>query len=545
MKISTARVAWVLALGVASVCGQTILHSGPFAFSGTTSKNVVRAASGTLYAVSIAGTGTSNPVILQSSIDGGQTWATDPFVFNDATSGLSGLSTTLTNTCTVAIDDQDTLHVTWAAIYYPSYYAQYYRNYNPLTSIASAILNVATVTGATTGTATFATDIIVDQSNVVWMAAKGTSAWTERLIHSTNPYAAGNLFTDVGPISPTASAQVSRLAIDAAGNVHCTFYRNVGAGNYEHRVYTPGIGWGTSIVIGNTTPTNDYYGNIAADALGNVHAIIAKDTYTTSTWQFRYRRWDATFGWGPEVTLFDATPAQYTGIANYYIFALGCEESTGLVSVVYRDLTSGGALRVVQKGLTDVAFTAPADITTPAATAHAYYMPTIRGTLFPVTNRTGFDLDLTWQARPAGTPTPPFEFWFRRLTGGSPASITLGTPAAIGTTAQVNLSSPLDPTSVYICGFSFGNSPGILLPDFRVIPLNLDDLLTLSLTVGNPIFLNTIGALSASGTASAQIVIPPYPPIIGATIYAAFVVPNPSTTSGIGTISPSLAITFQ
>src|ERR1041384_8150665 len=104
---------------------QVVLHSDAIAFSGTTSKNVVRDSAGTLFCVSIAAVAGTNPLVIQSSTDGGANWVVLPVTLNDATSGLSGTSTTLTNTCAVAIDDQDTLHVTWGAYYYPTNFRQF------------------------------------------------------------------------------------------------------------------------------------------------------------------------------------------------------------------------------------------------------------------------------------------------------------------------------------------------------------------------------------------------------------------------------------
>ena len=44
---------------------------------------------------------------------------------------------------------------------------------------------------------------------------------------------------------------------------------------------------------------------IAADALGNVHALYVMDALSPTTWKFRYKRWDSVNGWSPEVVLFD------------------------------------------------------------------------------------------------------------------------------------------------------------------------------------------------------------------------------------------------
>ena len=50
---------------------------------------MARAASGALYALSVSDSGTSRPLLLQTSTDGGTSWAPVPFTLNDATSGLN------------------------------------------------------------------------------------------------------------------------------------------------------------------------------------------------------------------------------------------------------------------------------------------------------------------------------------------------------------------------------------------------------------------------------------------------------------------------
>ena len=403
----------------ASLHGQVVLHSDPYATSGGSAyKNVVRDSAGRLHALSVRETPAGDrELILHSSEDGGTSWVQDPFVLNDATSGLNPPNAT-TN-CALAIDGGGLLHIIWGRYYYPSYYQQYYRNYDPVTGNASAIVNLSDTTGAVPTSRTAAMDLTVDADDTVWLAAHGPSSWVERLLRSTMPSAADLTFEDIGNISPGNSAQNSRLAVASDGRIHCSYYRNVAPGNYEHRIYDPSLqSWEPATTLGNTIAPNDYYGALSADLIGNVHALFVVDATSGSTlWQFLYRRWDATSGWGDPVTLFEATTDQQSGIANYRIFALACDEMTGDVSAVYRDLSNGAPLRLAEKGLTDSAFSFVEDLQPASSGLHEYYVPTLRGTLYPDFNRTGSNLHITFQNRPA--PAPPFSFVFQ-TTGAGP-----------------------------------------------------------------------------------------------------------------------------
>jgi glucose/arabinose dehydrogenase len=115
----------------------------------------------------------------------------------------------------------------------------------------------------------------------------------------------------------------------------------------------------------------------------------------------------------------------------------------------------------------------------------------------------------------------------------------------IGTNCPINLTSTQTPSQTYAYAFSFGTTPGIPLPDGRVIPLNPDPLFTFSLTPGNGVFLNTTGTLSAGGTATVNIQIPNAAPLIDVTIMGAYVTLSPTAPSGISAISCPIPITFE
>ena len=127
----------------------------------------------------------------------------------------------------------------------------------------------------------------------------------------------------------------------------------------------------------------------------------------------------------------------------------------------------------------------------------------------------------------------------------APGALTPLGPPAIGSQLGIQLTSPLDAGRPYVCGFAVGSAPGIPLPNGRVVPLNPDWLLALSLMPANPFFLGTLGSLDATGGATVAMMIPPEPLLVGATIQSAFAVGSSSAPWGIGTISAALPITFQ
>jgi len=536
----TWRLAPVLGLAALGASAQVVLQSGAAGFSGASSqKNVVRAASGALYALSVTDSGTSRPLLLQTSADGGTSWATVPVTLNDATSGLNAPNAT--NYCAMAIDSIGLLHVIWGSYYYPTFFNQYYRNYDTTNGNASAIVNLTTLVGANPAVArSDAMAIVVDAGNFVWIASQGTSAWISFLLQSDQPSAQGLTFSNRGAISPVASSQQPQMAVDIAGRIHCIYYANYGPGVYEHRYFTPGTGWGPATVLGNLTPTNDYLGTIAADLLGNVHVLYVMDAFGGSNWLFRYKRWDATNLWGPEVVLFDATPMQY-GTSSYHVLALQCDEPTGTAYAIFRDYSTGGALRLARKALNEAAFTHLPDVTVPSAGTHAWFSPALRGSIHPPSNQTTGALDLTFRSGTAA----PYSFVFLRIPTDARLALRAVWTPSIGTTAGVVLQSSSDGGRGYGCGFSLGSTPGIVLSDSRVIPLNVDILLLLSLTPGNGVFGNTLGNLDAAGYGLVTVLIPNDMNLIGITVWSAFIVIDPGSPLGIRAISPALPFTVR
>jgi hypothetical protein len=372
------------------------------------------------------------------------------------------------------------------------------------------------------------------------------------LIASNAPYAAGNAFTDLGSVSPDGGfVAQTNLVVDAVGAVHCVFQWN--ALFLRHRRYVPGVGWdpGATVVAASTSSIVMQDNRLAADWLDNVHCLFMESQPNTilnpnPIWHLRYARWQPASGWSSAVTVMDVTPPQYMTASNSGagMHAIGCDEATGRVTAVYRSLATNGALVVAEKGLLDYKFNTIAQLT-PATTGYEEYLaPTIRGALFPTFNWTGQDIDITWSHRPGMASDAPWITWFAPtnefvFAHQASSSCWMSTPAPllIGTSITLPLDCPFDGNAAYALGCSFGTSPGIVLLDGRVVPLNADPLLQFSLTP-NPFLTNSIGVLSASGTGAVGMSIPYAPAIIGTTFYAGFV-----TLSGspfvITSISPA------
>jgi hypothetical protein len=126
--------------------------------------------------------------------------------------------------------------------------------------------------------------------------------------------------------------------------------------------------------------------------------------------------------------------------------------------------------------------------------------------------------------------TPLNDTWrYRRASLGAN---TLLPP--VGSPVSFTLSIPGEPGFPYLAAVSgSGSCPGVLLPDGRVAPLNVDAYTTVSVSPLYPsVFQNFSGALSPAGTANLGLVLPPFPWLIGSPITTVAV-----TASGPGALS--------
>jgi hypothetical protein len=123
--------------------------------------------------------------------------------------------------------------------------------------------------------------------------------------------------------------------------------------------------------------------------------------------------------------------------------------------------------------------------------------------------------------------------------------LSLAAPPVLGTSPALQLSIPTDASLPYAMLLALDSSPGLPLPDGRLIPLNLDILAQLTLAPGNPVLPGSLGLLGALGQASSLFVIPGIPGLLGLSVTAAAISADPLAPSGIRNILGPYRIQFE
>jgi hypothetical protein len=124
-------------------------------------------------------------------------------------------------------------------------------------------------------------------------------------------------------------------------------------------------------------------------------------------------------------------------------------------------------------------------------------------------------------------------------------ALSLTSPVTVGGVGTIQLTSAADPNEPYLAAFALGVNPGLLFPDNRRLPINLDDVALLSLTPGNGIFAGNVGNLDGSGVATMSVTLPLVPGLTGLQIFGAAVIANPLSPAGVEDITCALPITIQ
>jgi hypothetical protein len=140
-------------------------------------------------------------------------------------------------------------------------------------------------------------------------------------------------------------------------------------------------------------------------------------------------------------------------------------------------------------------------------------------------------------SRPGGPGS--YDVYSSRFTGVLGSGL-----AGIASTQNLRFSDPPSSGRVYLAASSLGSSPGIPI-DTRVLPLNGD--LLLRLTIGGlpPILTGYVGALDQDGIGSGRISFAGFPQMLGLRFFTAFVVLDPAGPSGIRTISNAHEVLVQ
>ncbi|MBN2490898.1 MAG: hypothetical protein JXQ29_08620 [Planctomycetes bacterium] len=109
-------------------------------------------------------------------------------------------------------------------------------------------------------------------------------------------------------------------------------------------------------------------------------------------------------------------------------------------------------------------------------------------------------------------------------------------PIAVGQSTKIRIAAPIARLSRYVLAAAGSNIFGIRLPDGRRIPLDVDNLLLLSLNVPS-LFQDFQGRLNASGVAEATLHVPAVPALRGLKFRLAFVTLDSLVLTGIRVIS--------
>jgi hypothetical protein len=132
-------------------------------------------------------------------------------------------------------------------------------------------------------------------------------------------------------------------------------------------------------------------------------------------------------------------------------------------------------------------------------------------------------------ARPGGP--GPYDVYSSRFTGVLGSGL-----AGPGSTQNLRFSDPSSSGRIYLAASALGSTPGIPI-DSRVIPLNNDLLLRLSIGGLPPILTGYVGALDQNGLGSGKIDFSGFPQFVGLRFSTAVLVLDPAAPSGIKTIS--------
>ncbi len=375
--------------------------------SGTSSmlnRSIVRDSGGWLYAVYINTETDPKSVWISRSTDGGMTWDSE---WQEVTDTSSYGRHELISGCSMAIDDDDKLYVLWHRYQYsPTHHSAYLRRCADIgTSPAWSDIHCIFTASIKTNDS----GIAIDSDGYVWLITGGPTNWKSQLWKSTLPYAEGFTFEELGCPS-SGSSQGTSICIDAEDNVHVGYYDSGVSTNYAmHRIYD-GTSWQPTIGVGNgSSGGRDHNCGLSADALGNVHILYGDNVGdVSSTWHFRYRLWHPDSGMGDPVDIASFATTLYDGVANRNVSSIACNEATGEVFVLLRDLSEGGSLCLYSKGLDDSAFTMAEEITGDTMALHYYYLPRIRGCLYPPSNRTGNTIEMSWVQDRSGSAHAPF-----------------------------------------------------------------------------------------------------------------------------------------
>ena len=203
----------------------------------------------------------------------------------------------------------------------------------------------------------------------------------------------------------------------------------------------------------------DYSSSMAADNAGNVFAIYNVDDQAPSSGrqgdtEFYVRKWDgSTQTWGNPVLVhnvpylvWDPGSASNDG----RIISCACDETTSEFYFTYRDFTTGDFTIGRWRGIDTESHTVYARLMNtsplPVASRNYFFIPHMRGSLWPAANRASLGLDLTYVAGDQTATTPTYTDYFEHFPVASMNST--GAPK-IGTIYPLDLGSVTEGGKAY------------------------------------------------------------------------------------------------
>jgi len=544
-------VAWALLLAATLTAQTAILTSPARVFHIQVGpQTIVRDASGNLYVGYNDQVQTTPSAqydnFIGRSTDGGKTWNMQwQKGFSALASGEYG-----NRAITLAIDGNGNLHCSWwhQATTSSSTRTIRYNRYDA----ASQKWGAEVTLGSQTNYRSYAA-LAVDGQDYVWLMHGSTASWRCELKRSEKPFAANMNLKPLTPALPlTVGNQNPDIIIDALNRVHVSYY-SYSPVQINHRWLDPGATsptWSAETSLANSNSTADYYTTLTGDANGNVYAVYGQDVQggkPDDPYWF-IRKWDGTTQtWGSPTQIYKTTRKQWEPTSGQYndgrVISAACDETTGEVYFVYRDVDAG-TLLLARWHANNPKVTTYAKLmntgTLPPNSRNYFLYPQLRGSLWPRFNRTSIGIDLLYTVGDQNAPTPSYSLYYESFPVGSVSS--QGTPK-IGTTFPIDLQALTDGGKSYVLALSLTDIAPFIGIDRRFVPLTPDALFYLTISNLAPtIFQNFVGTLDASGRAQAKLAIPAVPALAGFPVHAAFIT-FPGGPAGVSVISNPF--TFQ
>ena len=382
--------------------------------------------------------------------------------------------------------------------------------------------------------------LAVDQKDYIWFS-HGNTGWDSVLERSNLPYASDGKFTLFSPAFAAGNSQHMALTVDAASRIHISYYDTGGGyAGVKHQWIDPAATspkW-TLFNLSNHGPTNhtsraEYSSRTAADMAGNVYAIYNVDDQAPSSsrngnTEHYIRKWDgSTQTWGNPVLVHSipsATWAPSTGANDGRVITCACDEKTSEFYFTYRDFVSGDFTLGRWRGDDTESHTTYAKLMNtsplPPNSRNYFFIPHMRGSLFPVANQTSWGLDLMYVAGDQVT-TKIYTDYFEHFPLGSMNST--GVPK-IGTTYPLDLFGATEGGKTYVAAVTMSGLGSLVQVNRRFLPIVPDTLFYLAvLNVLPGTFVNFNGVLTATGTGQAKVAIPTIPALVGIKIDGCFV----------------------